>query len=529
MKSSIQVKRQGTLFFVFVLTLTLTVPFEGVTTPAHFEIPWYLLHSGTKLPLNFENYNYTLHAVDGQGRYYYVEKLRELHRFCPETDRWEMTLFKSVFPITTVHVTENNCLFIGLRNGSIHRSKDCGNTFTLTHEWHTGGYCHTSWSIVSNDNWILIGEYGAKNNTRHVCASDDCGDHWRIVYETPEKKGVHIHRVAIDPYTHDWWITVGDYPIAGRVLYSGDNGTHWKEVKCPNTRCQWEPWQPCNILFFENSIIIINEPLPQIVKVDRKTMIAEYIATIGNLADHAPPYSVVVGIYGIYVSIIRYPKDTHDAGIFVSYDMGYTWQRLVNFTDWAKKAYQSIEPSNVFGANPLIFADGFIHGRWTFGWKESDVDRQLSGGMTFKFRDAYYVPEIQKFNIVYNNNNYQVDIHSNSIVTHFTFNQNLYQINFNVDGGSETLGYCNVTIPKTLLKSSSWKIIIDNKPIKDFTITRSGIYSYLYFTYSLGFRHHIVIKITWFYLVLLFPLILILIMVISFLKNFSYLKHKASL
>lgn len=288
----------------------------------------------------------------------------------------------------TVHVTYNNLIFVGLRNGQVYRSVDEGITFTAVHEWSRGGYS-LFWSFASDETWILIGEYGAKNDTRRVCASKDDGETWVPVYETPEAEGVHIHCVAIDPYTKGWWVSVGDYPF-GRVLYSLDNGTFWQEIACPKTRRKWQPWQPLTILFFEQFILIVNDVFPQVFRMHRKTMVAEYIIDIGDFPNYAPPYSVIVGTYGIYASIVRYPEHTHDAGIFASYDKGYTWYQLVNFSKWAKTIDQSINPLMIFGAVPIVYADGYIHGTC------------IVGGHAFQFKDMYYVSDLQNFNRVQN-------------------------------------------------------------------------------------------------------------------------------
>ena len=471
----------------------------GITAPVPFEDHRQILHDGVTLPVTFEDHNYTLHTVDGQGKYYYVEKNRKLHRYCPETDSWEMDLFKHPSAITTVHATVNNKIFVGLEDGTIYRSIDGGNSFTITYEWQAGGFCHPTWSIASSEKWVLIGEYGTKDKNRQVCASNNWGDTWIVVYETPESEGVHIHRVAIDPYTNNWWVTVGDIPVGRRVLYSSDHGTYWNKVECPETGRPWQPWQPCNILFFEHDILLINEPLPQVFEVDRKTMTAVYIGEIGNFPypDLAPPYSLVVGNHGIYASIVRYPdpKYTHDAGIFVSYDDGYTWQRLMNFTAWAEKTYQSIMPLNVYGSNPIIYADGYVHARWVFGWmKSSGRSGLVDGGRAFKFKDAYYIPKIQKFDVIWHNITYPVSIHSNSIATHFNYNQTLNQISFNVSGDSSTLGYCNITIPKTLLKDSPERITIDDMPTFNFILTENITHFFLYFIYTHPNIQHIVIQ-----------------------------------
>ncbi|MFX0203150.1 MAG: WD40/YVTN/BNR-like repeat-containing protein, partial [Candidatus Hodarchaeota archaeon] len=459
------------LFVSIILTIVFTIPVDEKTIP--------------EIPVIFEDHWYTLHAVDRHGKYYYVED-RKLHRYSPEIQSWEMDLFYYFSSIRVVHVTVNNYIFVGYGDGAIYRSIDGGNNFTLTYKWKTGGHCHAEWSITSDDHWILIGEYGLKIAPRKVCASNDWGDTWTIVYETPESEGVHIHRVAIDPYTNNWWITVGDIPVGRRVLYSSDNGIHWNKVECPKTGRLWQPFQPANILFFEKYILLINEPLPQVFRVERKTMKLEYIADIINLPNPglAPPYSVVAGVYGLYASIVRYPEHTHDAGIFVSYDEGYTWLRLINFTDWAIKDAPWIKPSRVFGAIPIIYVDGYIHAKWTNEWGKMDISRDLDSGRAFKFKDAYYVPEIQKFDITWENTTNLVAIHSNSIVTHFNFDQVLGQISFNVSGDFNALGYCNLTIPKDFLKTGLWIITIDNVPTTDFIQIENKTHNFLYFTYT---------------------------------------------
>ena len=127
-----------------------------------------------------EGHKYTLHAVDRQGGYYYVEKLRILHRYDSKTDNWDRDLFTISFfspsIIKVVHVTRNDYLFVGLRNGTLFRSIDGGRTFTVSWQWHQGGYFHMEWGIASDNAWILIGEYGLKNTSRHVCASKNWGD-----------------------------------------------------------------------------------------------------------------------------------------------------------------------------------------------------------------------------------------------------------------------------------------------------------------------------------------------------------------
>ena len=254
-------------FGLLLLTLTPGLLFGKVTTP-HTAFGEHMDNDQITLPVTFEDHEYTLYTVDEQGKYYYVERGGNLHRYDSKTDSWEMDLLISHSLIRMVHVTANNYIFVGLLNGTVYRSINGGKTYTVTHEWQKNGHSR-EWSIASDEEWVLLGEYGDKIKPRQVYASDDWGDHWILVYETPEQEGVHIHRVAIDSYTSNWWITGGDYPYR-RVLYSSDYGSHWNEVEFPETGRDWQPYQPANILFFEHSILIINEPLPQVFKLERR-------------------------------------------------------------------------------------------------------------------------------------------------------------------------------------------------------------------------------------------------------------------
>ncbi len=79
---------------------------------------------------------------------------------------------------------------------------------------------------------------------------------------------------------------------------------------------------------------------------------------------------------------------------------------------------------------------------------------------------------------------YYVSLSSNSTISTFKFNQPQMQISFNVTGPPGTTGYCNVTIPKSLLSDSPWTITIDNQPPINFILISNDTHSFLYFTYT---------------------------------------------
>lgn len=125
-----------------------------------------------------------------------------------------------------------------------------------------------------------------------------------------------------------------------------------------------------------------------------------------------------------------------------------------------------------------------------------------------------FMVQVKTFDVFWEDINYPVVVSSNSTVTQFTFNQSLAQIEFKVSSETDTTGYCNVTIPKPLLRGNPWTITIDTTPIT-FIQADNATHSFLYFNYTHGSTRHVIIKGTW--VIPEFPtaIILPLFMVIS--------------
>jgi len=130
-----------------------------------------------------------------------------------------------------------------------------------------------------------------------------------------------------------------------------------------------------------------------------------------------------------------------------------------------------------------------------------------------------------KFDVVVDDIHYPVSILSNSTVSNFNFNQTEMQISFDVAGDSGTTGYCNVTIPKSLLTGSPWTIKIDNTTITDFDEKTNNTHTFLYFTYTHESPLQITIQGTWvvpeFPPAMILPLFLILSLI-----TVVFVKHK---
>lgn len=80
---------------------------------------------------------------------------------------------------------------------------------------------------------------------------------------------------------------------------------------------------------------------------------------------------------------------------------------------------------------------------------------------------------------------YPVAVEGNSTVSTFRFVQAEKKITFNVTGPTATTGYCNITIPKSLLRDSPWRIVLNGTDItaKSFS-AENETHSSIYFTYN---------------------------------------------
>jgi len=99
------------------------------------------------------------------------------------------------------------------------------------------------------------------------------------------------------------------------------------------------------------------------------------------------------------------------------------------------------------------------------------------------------------FNAVWESVNYPVVVSSNSTVAQLNFNQSLAQISFEVSGETGIIGYCNVTIPKDLLKGP-WTVEVDGVTWS-FTPSNNATHSFIYFTYTHASTLQVTIRGTW--------------------------------
>jgi parallel beta-helix repeat protein len=103
-------------------------------------------------------------------------------------------------------------------------------------------------------------------------------------------------------------------------------------------------------------------------------------------------------------------------------------------------------------------------------------------------RDNYpLMAPVTAFDVgTWDNVSYSVDVTSNSSISDFQFNPVPTEpsVEFNVAGENSTVGFCRVTIPRSLLwVDNRWNIVVGDTQISDYGMEQDENYTYIYFTY----------------------------------------------
>jgi len=139
----------------------------------------------------------------------------------------------------------------------------------------------------------------------------------------------------------------------------------------------------------------------------------------------------------------------------------------------------------------------YINDPWDYNFT---ADKTLSYyanifyGMRF-YHDISPAGQTLTFDTVWENVSYPIIVLTNSTVSTFNFTQSLAQLTFEVSGKTDTIGYCNITIPKALLKGP-WMVMIGNTSWS-FDSSENSTHSFLYFTYTYASTIQVAIQGTW--------------------------------
>ncbi|UCC33504.1 MAG: right-handed parallel beta-helix repeat-containing protein [Candidatus Bathyarchaeota archaeon] len=92
--------------------------------------------------------------------------------------------------------------------------------------------------------------------------------------------------------------------------------------------------------------------------------------------------------------------------------------------------------------------------------------------------------KMRVFSVIINEETYHVTTLSNSTIAGFNFSSSAKQVSFNVTGPSGARGFCNVTVPKSLLRDS-WLILVDGADSTASTIiTETDAHTFFYLSYD---------------------------------------------
>jgi hypothetical protein len=149
------------------------------------------------------------------------------------------------------------------------------------------------------------------NRPVSVWKTEDHGNTWSVIFQAPNETGVHIHRVAVDPFTDFLWVTYGD-DIKG-TYYSEDEGLTWTKVR---------EAQPTGVVFTTDAIYWGEDTNPDIglvTRYDKQTGTFETVFNASEFGNYGGSiYDMAIGREGLlYVPLMKYPEQTHKPSLWV--------------------------------------------------------------------------------------------------------------------------------------------------------------------------------------------------------------------
>jgi len=212
------------------------------------------------------------------------------------------------------------------------------------------------------------------------------------------------------------------------------------------------------------------------------------------------------------------PHSFYFEGIVVIYDPNDSYKYQVKGTNEGEYnitlARCIFENLTVFEAEQIPISNNSLH-QYTCNWdtlslnaegvivqvdSEGDgfFEKTFASGSKLTYKEFMFPAKATfTFNAFWEGFNYPVIVSSsNSTIADFNFYQSLKQISFKVSGETGTSGYCNVTIPKNLLKGEPWTVRL-NGTDWTFTPTQNETHSCIYFTYTHSSTYEVTIQGTW--------------------------------
>jgi hypothetical protein len=168
---------------------------------------------------------------------------------------------------------------------------------------------------------------------------------------------------------------------------------------------------------------------------------------------------------------------------------------ISNGLDYVKECYKTIEYAGKFYAGFLtdpsaqnISLRETAVGVWALLEPQSDV-----------WSRWFVTLSPSLFNAQLFGSNYTIAVMSSSTIMNFDFNYSLRQISLDVTNlrSSPIIGYCNISIPKDLLRSDTfglWSVTVDGSPTSELQIADNSTYTFLFFTY-VSSAHEVAVRV----------------------------------
>ena len=234
------------LLFSFMIVMGMAYTLLQRNTPA---LPVETeIFSPTLLKSSFNLKNLTL---GGQGGVY-GSKGKDLYRIVSDGTSIQF-VHKFSSNVKAIHERKDGLLIVATDDDhwdpqkpcEVYRSIDGGQVFEQVKLIQGGSVLW--WSLDSDsEGRVYLAEYGPqkKGMSKILWRSDDDGTHWRVIYHAPNTEKIHLHRIAVDPYTDDLWLTIGDGTYRA-MLTSKDHGENWQQI---------DRLQSTAVAFSENAI-----------------------------------------------------------------------------------------------------------------------------------------------------------------------------------------------------------------------------------------------------------------------------------
>jgi hypothetical protein len=229
---------------------------------------------------------------------------------------------------------KDSTIFIGTlilnQPGRLYRTSDLINFEPVLATTYNNEF-FSEFGISWSGSIMYAGEYKEFSDTTqyvdvYVWKSTDNGFTWNRVLNLTNVIGHkvrHVHLAAVDPFTNDVYVSTGDNPDNGTIIFSQDGGATWKKLVAPPWRI-YHPWfepyaefdAPVSVLFSQDYIYFGSDT-------PNHGIIWRYRRTQDEFADLQPmlyiPNSIIklTGFYGLTIkdSVVYFISSGWDSTI----------------------------------------------------------------------------------------------------------------------------------------------------------------------------------------------------------------------